>query len=174
MAKEPKKRLIRKRKKQEESSGFIPVLFVGLAVLAIFKLEVAMFVAAGLIPTIVLALTGKGHNKSEKLQCVTFTNLTGIVPMIGDVWDAPNSFSTLLANPINMLIMWGAAALGYALIYVGPQIASMVLQNMSQDRIKKIMAEKQALVELWGHEVLGDKEDTSQSNFIKPRPGAQR
>lgn len=159
MAKKPvKPKIARRRRRTQEMSGFGPILFIAIGALALFKYEAALLVAAGLVPTMVLGFTGKGENKNEKLQCVSFANLTGIVTMIPDVWARPSSVYTFIGEPMNLLVMWGAAAFGYALVYVGPMLASMLLQTMAKDRLKNIAQQKQTLVELWGSEVLGDRD----------------
>jgi len=155
----PAKKAVKRRRQTSGNGGFIPILFICLGGLALFKYEVAMLISAGLLPTIVLAFTGKGESKNEKLQCVSFTNLAGIATMVPDVWDRPSMVYTLLGEPLNLLVMWGAAGFGYALVYVGPMLASMVLQTMAKDRVKNIIQQKQTLVELWGPEVLGDRDE---------------
>lgn len=173
MAEQQKKKPVRRRRKGDgEGGGFLPLLFIALAAIALFNHQVSILIAAGLVPTIVLAITGKGENKSAKLQCVSFTNMMAVVTMVPDVWSRPSSMMGVISEPMNLLIMWGGAAFGYALIYVGPQVAAMILQGLAQDRIKKIIAQKQAIVELWGHEVMGEKkEDTADTgNFIRRPP----
>ena len=66
--------------------------------------------------------------------------------------------------------MGGAAGFGYALIFVGPMIAAFAVQMLAQERTKSIIQQKQALVELWGTDVLGSKDDepvASKSRFKK-------
>ncbi len=171
MAKKAGKPKVSRRRRKQEMSGFGPILFITIGALAVFKYEAALLVAAGLVPTIVLGFTGKGENKNEKLQCVSFTNLSGIMPMIPDVWARPSSVYNFIGDPMNLLVMWGAAAFGYALVYVGPMLASMLLQMLAKDRLKNIVQQKQGLVELWGSEVLGDRDDLF-ANTPK-RPGAR-
>ncbi len=175
MAEKPKKKPVRRRRRQSsEGGGFLPLLMIALAAISIFQYEIAVLVAAGLLPTIVLSITGKGDHKAQKLQCVAFANIAGIMTMIPRVWERPSSMMETISDPMNLLIMWGGAVFGYALIYVGPQIASMILQGLAQDRLKNIAAQKQTLVEAWGHEVLGDKnEDTPQAGAFLNRPGSR-
>lgn len=159
MAKKPVKKARPVRRRRQEMSAFGPILFISLGALALFKYQVAMLVAAGLVPTIVLGFTGKGVNKNEKLQCVSFTNLTGVMTYVQGVWTRPSTVDDVIGDPMNLLVMWGAAAFGYALVYVGPMLASMLLQTLAKDRLKNIAQQKQALVDLWGPEVLGDRDD---------------
>ncbi|MBV1901607.1 MAG: hypothetical protein KUG56_08045 [Kordiimonadaceae bacterium] len=163
-----KKRPVRRGKK--EMNPFIPLLVICLGGLALFKMGAAILVAAGLVPTIVLGITGKGNYKAEKLQCVSFMNLTGVLTQFPGVWARPNSVYDIIGEPVNLLVMWGAAGFGYALIFVGPMIAAFAVQMLAQERTKNVIQQKQALVELWGTDVLGVKDAepvASKSRFKK-------
>lgn len=165
MAKKPKS-VVRRRRKTQEMSGFFPLLVIGLGVATVFSPALAILIAVGIVPTIVLGFTGKGEYKSQRLQCVAFTNIAGVVPSAAQVWSRPGQLENLITDPINLVVMWGAAVFGYGLIYVGPQIAAYILQGLAQDRIKNILQERQGLVELWGPDVLGDKDKEPAPNHI--------
>ncbi len=159
MAKKQKKPALRKRRNpQQEFSAFGPLLLFGLLAAALFSPNAAIVAAVGLVPTIVLGFTGRGVHKGARLQCVGFANLAGVLPFIPQVL-ARNDAQVVVGDIFNIVAMFGSAAIGYALIYVGPMVASYVLQSLNQDRLKKIAQQRQSLVEMWGHEVLGDKDD---------------
>lgn len=163
MAKQKKTPIVRRRRKpREEMSGFGPLMVVGMAGAALYSADAAIIMAIGIVPTIVLGFTGKGEFKSERLQCVGFSNLAGVLPFMfqakGRGWEF------VVGDIINIVLMFGAAAIGYALIYVGPMVAAFVLQGLNEDRLKKIATQKQALVDMWSHEVLGDKDEPEGVN----------
>ncbi len=169
MAQEKKKRVVRRRRRsQEEMSGFGPLLVLAIAGLAFYSLDAAILALVGVVPTIVLGFTGKGEYRAEKLQCVGFSNFAGVIPFLPQAasrgWEA-----VILGDLITILLMFGSAAIGYALVYVGPMVAAFVQQGMNEDRLKKIAQQKQALVDLWSHEVLGEKEEDPNAgkNFIR-------
>jgi len=171
MAKTPKKaakkqatsmRMRRKQGKKQQMSGFWPLLFVAIIVLAFFSPAAAGLAVVGLVPSIVLSVTGRGSYKSERLQCVGFMNAAGVAPFVMQVVSRPNEFATVIGNPINMAIMFGSAAVGYALIYVGPMVAAMILQTMAQERLKTIAQQRQTLIDAWGHELIGDNKEPAQ------------
>jgi hypothetical protein len=149
-------------------SGFFPLLVIGLGAAALFSPALSILIAVGIIPTIVLGVTGKGEYKSQRLQCLAYANIAGVVPSAAQVWQRPQYVESLITDPINLVVMWGAAVFGYGLIYIGPQIAAYILQALSQDRVKKIMQERQTLVETWGPDVLGEKEKAPAPNLIIP------
>jgi hypothetical protein len=155
-------RMRRRLNRRQEINPFWPLLFVCLIAVGLFSREAAGLAVIGLAPTIVLGMTGKGVHKTEKLQCVGFMNIAGVLPFMAQVMSRPDDFIYVVANPINLVAMFGAAAVGYALIYVGPMLAAMVLQSLSQERIKNINQQRQALVELWGAEVIPEKGETEE------------
>ena len=69
----------RRRRGNQEFSGVTPLLLMLITGLGFFKIELAMLVGAGMLPTFVMAATGKGEYKSAKLQCVAFANLTWVL-----------------------------------------------------------------------------------------------
>lgn len=159
---------------RQEISAFGPLLVAGLIGLAIFSLSAVGVAVVGLAPTIVLSLTAKGVNKSERVQCVGFMNIAGILPFIAKVIDQPRDLMFILADPINLATMYGAAAVGYALIHVGPLVAAMLLQSFAQERVKSLNQQRQALIELWGPDVIGDKDGPEEEPSWAQgrRPGA--
>ena len=164
MAKKQKKPAIRRRRgPQREMSAFGPFLVFGLVITAVINHHAAIVATIGLVPTIVLGFTGRGEHKSQRLQCVGYTNLAGVLPFIPLVV-ARNDSQVVIGDIFNIVAMFGSAAIGYALIYVGPMVASYILQSLNQDRVKKIAQQRQALVDMWGHEVLGDKDEEVGQN----------
>lgn len=159
MAKKHRKPVIRRRRApRREISAFGPLLVFGIMVTAVVNYHAAIVAVIGLVPTIVLGFTGRGEHKSQRLQCVGFANLAGVLPFIPLVV-ARNDSQVVISDIFNIVAMFGSAAIGYALIYVGPMIASYILQSLNQDRVKKIAQQRQALMDMWGHEVLGDKDE---------------
>ncbi len=151
-------RMRRKINKRQEMSAFGPLLVAGLIGLGIASLNAVGVAIVGLAPTIVLSLTAKGINKAERVQCVGFMNIAGVLPFIAMVMDQPRELMFILFNPINLATMYGAAAVGYALVHVGPMLAAIVLQSLAQERIKTLNQQRQALIEQWGADVIGDKD----------------
>lgn len=158
MAKNKKPPAVRRRRRpKQEISGFGPMMVVALAASALYSIDAAIIMSIGILPTIVLGFTAKGDHKSERLQCVGFCNVAGVIPFM--VHAKARGWEFIIGDIFNFVLMIGAAAIGYALVYVGPMVAAFVLQGLNEDRNKKIVQQKQMLVDLWSHEVLGDKEE---------------
>lgn len=169
----PKRPVRRRRKSGGDEGGVLILVLIGFAALFAFEYRVAALVAVGIIPSIVMSLTDRRAHKSARIQCVLLTNLSGVVPFAMKVMDQPTIWQSIIMDAFTMVAMWGSAALGYILLYVGPIVASIVLQAMSQDKLKSISQQRQELVEMWGSEVLGEPEQKPKPDdgFIRPKRG---
>ncbi len=165
-----KVRARRRRRRQSESNAFFPLFVMALAGLWFASKELAMLGGIGLVPTLVLGLMGKGANKGSRLTCVFFANTAGTLYYFKMVLDQPSSIDTILANPMNILLMWGAAAVGHALIYIGPWIAAYFIGLSAQDKLNSLNKQRKALIDLWGQEVVPEREkrapSTTKSRFL--------
>lgn len=172
MAAKKKPMKMRRRRPQQEINGFLPLLFVGLILVSLFSWQIAVLFVVGLAPSIVLSITGKGVYRAQKLQCVAFCNIAGIMPFALQIWNRPREFAEVISNPINLVAMFGAAAIGYALIYIGPMVAAQILQTMAKERLKTIAQQRQTLLEVWGPDVLGDQnENGEEPSWAKGKRG---
>jgi len=170
---QPKKvpmRQRRRRKPSSEINGVAPLVVVGLIGISMFQMSVAGLLLIGLMPTFVLGITGRGEHKSYKLQCVAFANIAGVLPFIRQVWDHPQGLWSTVLDPLVIVIMFGSAAIGYALIYVGPMVAAVVLQSLAQERLKTLSQQRTTLVAAWGPEVLGDTVSAEEPDWANKNP----
>lgn len=159
----------RRRRKSSDGSALGILFLLGMGALSAVNFNAGMLILLGLLPTIVLGFTGKGEYKSDKMICVALANSAGVMMLLPEVWSNSASFEATLFNFNTWVIMWGASAIGYALIYVGPMLAALILQSLAQDRIKKINAQRQELVEMWGTDVIPEKDDGKVDFGARPR-----
>lgn len=148
-----KKPAPRRRKQQGDENGLAFLIFFCLIVLCVVSWETGVMAAIGLLPTVVLAATGSGANKNLKFQVVAFINMIGVLMIAQQVYVNPAMFLPTLFNPISVALMWGCAGLGYVVVFMAPAFAAMVLQALSQDRLKKLNAQRNQVVEAWGSDV---------------------
>ncbi|MCJ9427594.1 hypothetical protein [Kordiimonas marina] len=170
---QPKKAPMRQRRRRKPTSeigGLAPLVVVGLIGISMFKLAVAGLLLIGLLPTFVLGITGRGEHKNYKLQCVAFANIAGVLPFVRQVWDHPRELMQTVIDPLVVVIMFGSAAIGYALIYVGPMVAAVVLQSLAQERLKTLSQQRTTLVEAWGPEVLGAAPSGDEPDWANKTP----
>ena len=161
----------KRRRKQENEGGFILLVAVGLLGLVPFSYEAAGLVFIGIVPSIVMSLTDQKAWKSERLQCIALMNLAGVLPYAVSISENKNLWPGMLADYQIYVPMWGSAAVGYIVLSIGPVIGAIVLQAFAQDKLKNLAQQRQELIDLWGHEVLGDteKKEEPKDNFIRPK-----
>ncbi len=139
-----------------EGVAMFMLVFMVLLVLAFLRWQVAAFIAGGLLPTFVLAATGHGVWHSHRMQCVGAMNLAGTIPYAVKLWSSPMMFYTLGTEVVTWMLVWGAASVGYMLLYVGPFIASVAVQSLNKERLRVLTKQRQALIDEWGAEVAQD------------------
>ena len=153
----------KKNGQKKKGLGLVPGIFAGLGMLAIVNWQVAVFAAIGLVPTVILAATGSGRYHSMKLQCVAFCNVVAIIPFAMELWDRPNDFNMMLAQLFPIVSAWVGAGVGYGLIFGGPFIAAIILQAFSQEKLKGLAKQRQALVDRWGADVISGPSSAGSS-----------
>ncbi len=154
----------KRKKRQSGGEGVAIVLLMVLLfmVIAFMRWQVAVLILGGMFPTFILMITGRGIWHTQRLMTVGLLNLAGIVPYALRLWDSPESFQFLASNILTWLLMWGAASLGYMLLFVGPFMASVVVQHLNKERLKKLLKIRQATIDEWGPEVAHAPESTKK------------
>lgn len=154
---QPPRRRSQRRRKKSQSGGVVMLLTIMTVFIGLLEPYVALILAVAMVPTLVLAMTGKsGTLQNDKLMTVLFLNLAGVTPFAVEVWDSPKIFQYVITDAVKISVMYGAAGLGYVLIWVGPMVAALVLEALAQDRLKKIAAERKGLQDIFGAELFSD------------------
>lgn len=136
------------------------VLAVGTLALFILFLPTAFLIAVGLLPSFVAAAVDREPGKNKTFTIATM-NFAGCFGYILDLWKGANNLEQavmLTLDPSNIIVMYGAAALGYIINMIVTQGTSSVLIKAANRRLKKIEKEKAALEERWGKKVNGQYE----------------
>lgn len=154
MAKKKKKQ--NKKKKNQKKLSFKQWMMVlgSVAALIVF-LSTTVIAAIGMLPTAVAALVDR-HPGKNKTFTVGAMNFAGCFPYFLDVWIHGRSMHValeIISDPKAIIVMYAAAAFGYAISAVVTFMVSVVLIQKSEIRLKKITQEKEALIERWGKDV---------------------
>lgn len=152
-----------KKTKKTKSNGAVSTMqmhmfFVFSGVMAIAFLPTTVILLVGMIPTIVSFLTGGAKGRIRALT-VGAMNLAGCTPFLFELWSKGHDFEravTLLSNPGNIVMIYGAAAIGYMINWSLSGIVSSAIVQKSRARVVKIDKRHEALVERWGQEVTGE------------------
>jgi hypothetical protein len=125
--------------------------------LAVIALPLCVLTMAGMVPTVVAALLDRFRAK-YLTRTVGAMNVAGLAPLVLQLWSRGLTMADttrLLSNPFNWLMMYGAAAIGWAIFLAMPTIARTIV-DVRADHLQRLLKARAAqLVEEWGEEVTG-------------------
>jgi hypothetical protein len=133
------------------------IVMMVFALLAITALPLCVILLTGLIPTMVSVLTDRYHAR-YLTRTVGAMNLAGIAPLALQLWThrfGIDEAMALLSNPVSWLMMYGAAALGWALFFAMPSLARVVVDLRADQQQTELKARARQLVAEWGEDVTG-------------------
>ncbi|MCR9072632.1 MAG: hypothetical protein NXI18_13015 [Alphaproteobacteria bacterium] len=136
------------------------IMFVLVAGGAVMFLPSMMLLVVGMTPTLAAMLTDRRPEKYATL-CVGCMNFTGVLPYMIELWTQDHSYDhafTIIANPFTWLVMFGAAAIGWAIYFVAPGIVGMFIAMRADQRVQRLRRRQRDLVEEWGPGVAGSNE----------------
>ena len=131
---------------------------VGLvtAVWIAFALPAFLVSLVGLLPTVISVVTDRtpGHRAT---WCVATTNIAGMLPIIAKSFKGDNDMAAaieLLVDPINWLVMYVGAGMGWVLLWIGPAIAEVFVTQKAASEARSLQENQQKLIAEWGRKVL--------------------
>lgn len=154
MAKKESKKA--KTNKINLSIRFIIIAFL-LVIISFLFWESASLLLIGMLPTAVAWMIDRSKQKSKTLT-VGAMNFAGCFPYLMGVWTAfdPAVVSArYLGDPLTIIMIYGAAFVGYVINYVSVAAFSSYAAQRAKDKISKIDKEKKALEKRWGKKVNG-------------------
>ncbi|NQU60268.1 MAG: acyl-CoA synthetase [Rhodospirillales bacterium] len=130
------------------------LIWVGLVlvVMLIISLATVFMVFLGLLPTFVAAVVDRAEGKYATF-CVLGLNFSGLFPFLMEIWFKDHSFDaavTIMADPFNLIIIYGAAAFGWMLFIALPPVVTTFLSVMSQHRMTILQENQRNIIEEWG------------------------
>jgi hypothetical protein len=132
----------------------VGVLSVGL-VMIVFALPTLLLLVFGLAPTWAAFITDRTYGRARGFAVGTF-NLAGVTPFFIRVWRGADSMETVLAvlsDPYSWLVMYGAAALSMALIWIAPSFSGALLEFRATAKTTRLARQQEEILENWGEEV---------------------
>ncbi len=142
----------------------VAVLSVAL-VMIVFALPTFLLVLFGLAPTWVAFATDRSYAKARGFAVGTF-NLSGAAPFFVRVWRGPDSMATsldVLSDPYSWLVMYGAAAVSLALVWVAPSISGALLEIRAAAKAARLERKQHEIIDNWGEEI----RDHAQATMIE-------
>jgi len=129
----------------------------GMTVLAAMALPLCILVLAGLIPTMVAALLDR-YRAKYLTRTVGAMNAAGLAPLVLQLSThglGMAETTRLLSSPFNWLMMYGGAAIGWALFLAMPTLARTIVDLRADQLQRQLKARADELVQEWGEEVTG-------------------
>jgi len=125
---------------------------------AVVLLPTTIVICVGLLPTFVAYFTDRDREKFAAMT-VGAINLCGTVPFVAELWENGPSLQRagdIVSQPFTWLVMYTAAAIGWAVYLAVPSVVGNLLVIRAQTRIRALRDEQDGLAEEWGPEVRGE------------------
>lgn len=122
-------------------------------------LPTVLLLTVVMLPTAVALVVDRSSSRSGWL-CVGGLNFAAAAPFLFDLWFDDHSLehaTAIISDVFVIMMVYGAAALGWLLYMTTPQIIGTFMQMTSTRRIANLKAQQKRLVEEWGSEVTRDE-----------------
>lgn len=158
MAKVDKKKEEKAEGKKAKKKGGIPLVALVLGgIAALLALPITLILVAALVPTFVLMLTDRSEKRSPTV-CVGALNLSSAAVVVMQLMRTGLGFDNALAllmQPLNWLIMWAGAAVGWAILTFVPPVVAQLLAGMAEMRVVKLKKNLDEIKKNWSDSVAG-------------------
>ncbi len=129
----------------------IVLLLVAAGLDSMASLPTIIVVGIGMLPAIVAFVVDDRPGR-HVFQTVAALNFAGVAPVVMALWREGvtlDSAITHIVSPYNLLAMYGAAAIGWALVWLAPFLTSFFVHAATQYQRKRLDAEYRAIEEDW-------------------------
>jgi hypothetical protein len=167
-----------KKKPKKKGGGGLLTFLILAAPAGMFAMPTALLFAVGMIPSLVAYVVDRDPDKTAPMT-VAPLNLCGILPFTMDMWKHQHTMQVAthaLGDPLTWLVMYGAAAIGWALYFLVPPIVTNFEVMRAQARIDNLNGKKKDLADEWGGDValtdeaLVEKHKAAQAAAAQPAP----
>lgn len=147
-------------KKQGKLGMTIGLLLLGVPSLFFF-LPTWVFLGLTMLPSIVAYVVDRTPYRYAWVS-VAGLNFAGVAPYLMKLWFEAHSLNNAIhiaSNPFDLVVMYGAAALGWLLHRSLPPVVGAWLDVTSQRRLTQLRATQRRLIGEWGEEVASEDDD---------------
>lgn len=148
--------MARKKSKKMGVQGRVLLIVFVLTALVFYKVSILLLV--GMLPTIAVRLIDKTPDRTKVLT-VGFMNFAGCFPFCYSLFTKKNevvSVVPILADPMNIVIMYAAAGLGYIIEWGIVGFVASIMVQRGRQRLVDIKKTQEAIVKKWGPEATGE------------------
>ncbi len=150
-AKGGKKKKVAGKRRGTMMAIWIAALVVAVVLLATAPM-VAMFIGAGLAPTLTAALIDRDPEKHAAVS-VGSLNLAGLSPYVIRMFTHPGAAQQMMSDMFVWLVVYAAAAVGWGFYLGFPIIAVRLADIRAEWRVRDMKRRQEKLIEDWGPEV---------------------
>ncbi len=139
------------------TKGRAVIAWVVAPVVAIAFFPTILLLVIGMAPSIVAYIIDKRPRKVTA-RSIGYLNFAGALPYALQLWTGQNTISGVMAlvmEPAALMIMYGAAAVGWTLNFIMAPIMSAYLAVQHESKSRSIGSRQEKLVKEWGSEVKG-------------------
>ncbi len=129
----------------------ISIFMVAAGLGSMVSMPTVFTVLIGMLPAIVAFVVDHRPGR-HTFQCVAALNFAGVAPVVMGLWQGGLDMDGAVAhlvNPFNLLAMYGAAAIGWGLVWLAPILTTVFVQTMLQYWANRLRAEDNALEQDW-------------------------
>lgn len=156
-AKKAPRKIPQTGKKQSKLGMTIGLLLLGVPSVFFF-LPTWVFLGLAMLPSIVAYVVDRTPYRYAWVS-VAGLNFAGAAPYLMKLWFEAHSVNNalhILSNPFDLVVIYGAAALGWVLHRSLPPVVGAWLDVTSQRRLTQLRATQRRLIVEWGEEIAVD------------------
>lgn len=136
-------------------SGVKLIMGIVLLMMAVFVLPTLLIFAIGMLPTVIAYMIDRRKEKYAAF-CVGCMNFAGVLPYGMRLWVSEHSVEGSMrqvADPVALLVMVGAAAVGWVIYFVAPSIVGVFLRLQAEQKVRRLKELQRELMEEWGEDI---------------------
>ena len=147
-------------------------LSISFIILVVLSLPSVMAIVFALLPTFVAFIVDSTPEKNA-VFCVGSLNLCGVLPYLIDLWTGDNSMNAailILTDVFSLVVMYGAAALGWMIFQSLPPFIATFITVLAQSRVSSLRSAQRKLVEEWGDIVMTAQDTRNMPDGLGNEP----
>ncbi len=137
------------------SKGRLAVFILVLVILTVAFHSTMLMIGLAMLPTMA-AFVFDTDGSRQIVMPVGLLNAAGTLPGVFDLWtgrQSAGSVADLMHDPVNWLIAYCAAGLGWLIYFTVPAVINYVLAQRARAHIVELEARQAELRRVWGDEI---------------------
>ena len=139
------------------TKGRAVIVWVVAPLVGIVFFPTVLLLTIGMVPSLVAFIIDKRPRRMTA-RAVAYLNFAGALPYALKLWMEQNTINgvmELVQDPFALMIMYSAAAAGWALNFIMPPIVSAYMAVQHEAKTRSISSRQEKLIKEWGTKVKG-------------------